>query len=224
MAYRYCGGLCKLPRWFKTHLSIIYHSPDHALGQFERRQIACSDFAQPLPMLSCSGNVFVQPGERGLALILVEAIIVRIAAVRKHPIVFFIRCGIGNNVGLLGRAVKARVAFEGGAELAKTAAGGQDFLDERGQRWAFGSGSVEDGEDEQEDKGAYCSEERGQGLDRSAPEQHGGGGKGGSLARKRNEKAVAAMWATWTGGEGRQAVCVGSGWQRGEGGAGLRFL
>lgn len=104
-------------------------------------------------------DVLIEPRECSLALVLVQAVVVRIAAIRKDPVLVLLRSRIIDD-GRLGRGtVETRVACECGAILAEASSGGKNFLHKGRERGIFRAGPIQDGTEEEEDEGAGRDEE-----------------------------------------------------------------
>lgn len=148
-----------------TDLSINNHASHHTLGKIKARQIGLCDFSPALADLDGTLDIFVLAGERTLALGVVEAIIILVPLVLEGPqLLLLSRRGIGRQNSLVARAVQAGIALKICAELAQTAARGQNLLDERRERGVLGACAVENGADEQEQQGAGGEEEKRQDL------------------------------------------------------------
>jgi hypothetical protein len=146
-----------------TNLSVVYHSPDHALGELEAVEICLLHLAPALPDLDCALNVFVLPWECAVALRLVQPIVVLVQRVFKRPVLLLLfQCRITRKDRLVRCAIQTSVAGEGSAELALTASSGQVFLDQRRQCRVLTPCAIQHHTYEQKQKCACRREEEGQ--------------------------------------------------------------
>ena len=158
-----------------SHLAVEDHGSHHAFRQLERRQLLFGDLPLALPHFPRTLNVLEEAWERRVALVLIQAVVVRIAPVREDPSLVLVRSCIDHN-RLARGAVETGVAGEGRAVLALASPSRKHFLHQRGKRGILGASAVNDGAEEKEDERAAPDEEIGKNIENAATpsQQHVG--------------------------------------------------